>query len=57
MDISTWQFVCIINLDADLKFQLRFGSFKIDVAMAQLFQYNCSTKYRDNAKTLKLIVA
>jgi hypothetical protein len=47
----------MIDLDADIKFHLRFGASKIDVAMAQLLQYNCSTKYRDDAKTLKLIVA
>jgi hypothetical protein len=46
----------MIDLDGDIKFQLRFGASKIDVAMAQLLQYNCSTKYRDDAKTLKLIV-
>jgi hypothetical protein len=51
------QFVCMIDLDADMKCQLRFGASKIDVAMAQLLQYNCSTKYRDDDKTLKLIVA
>ena len=49
------QFVCMIDLDADVKFQLRFSASKIDVAMAQLLQYNCSTKYRDDAKTFSLL--
>ena len=51
------QFVCMIELDADIKFQLRFGTSKIDVAMAQLIQYNCYTKYRyrDDAKMFSLL--
>jgi hypothetical protein len=35
------QFVCMIDLDADIKFQLRFAASKSKVAMAQLLQYNC----------------
>ena len=51
------QFVCMIELDADIKFQLRFGASKLDVAMAQLLQYNCYTecRYRDDAKTFSLL--
>ena len=51
------QFVYMIELDADIKFQLRFGASKLDVAMAQLLQYNCYTEcqYRDDAKTFSLL--
>jgi hypothetical protein len=31
----------MLDLDADTKFQLRFGASKLKVAMAQLLQYNC----------------
>jgi hypothetical protein len=43
------------DLDADIKFQLRFGASKLKVAMAQLLQCNCKTKYRDDAKTFSLL--
>lgn len=47
------QFVCMIEHGADIKSQLRFGASKTDLAMAQLLQYNCYAKYRENAKTFR----
>jgi hypothetical protein len=47
----------MVDLDADLKFQLKLGASKIDVAMAQLLQYNCSMKYKDDTNTFKFIFA
>ena len=43
------QFVAILEHGADIKFQLRFGASKTDVAIAQLLQYNCYTRYKEGA--------
>ena len=47
------QFVCMIEHGADIKSQLMFGASKTDLAMAQLLQYNCYTKYKEGAKTFR----
>ncbi|MGH0137069.1 UNVERIFIED_CONTAM: hypothetical protein FKN15_028239 [Acipenser sinensis] len=45
------QFVCMIEYDADIKSQLKHGVSKSDLAIAQLLQYNCYTKYKEGAKS------
>ena len=45
------QFVSMIEHGADIKSQLRFGACKTDVAMAQLLQYNCYSRYKEGAET------
>ena len=47
------QFVCMMEHGADIKSQLMFGASKTDLAMAQLLQYNCYTKYKEGAKTFR----
>lgn len=41
------QFVCSIEHGVDIRSHLRHGVVKSDVAIAQLLQYNCYTKYRE----------
>ncbi len=41
------QFECMIEHGADIKSQLRFGVSKTDLAMAQLLQYNCYGRCRN----------
>jgi hypothetical protein len=38
---------------ADIKSQLRFGASKTDLAIAQLIQYNCYSKYKEGSVTQK----
>eukprot|EP00058_Branchiostoma_floridae_P021206 XP_002606696.1 hypothetical protein BRAFLDRAFT_72537 [Branchiostoma floridae] len=48
---SLLQFVGMIEHGADIKSQLRFGASKSDLAIAQLLQYNCYTRYKEGAST------
>ena len=43
------QFVGMIEHGANIKSQLKFGASKTDLAMAQLLQYNCYSRYREGA--------
>lgn len=43
------QFVGMIEHGANIKSQLTFGASKTDLAMAQLLQYNCYSRYREGA--------
>ena len=45
------QFVCMIEHGVDIKSQLRFGASKTDLAMAQLLQYNCYGRCRNEKAT------
>ena len=45
------QFVSMIEHGADIKSQLRFGASKTDLAMAQLLQYNCYGRCRNEKAT------
>lgn len=47
------QFVSMIEHGADIKSQLRLGASKTDLAMSQLLQYNCYTKYQEDGKLLR----
>ena len=47
------QVVCMIEHGADIKSQLRFGACKTDLAMAQLLQYNCYGRCRNEKATQK----
>ncbi|KAI4795614.1 hypothetical protein KUCAC02_029770, partial [Chaenocephalus aceratus] len=46
---SLLQFVCNIEHGVDIKSHLKHGVVKSDLAIAQLLQYNCYTKYRDGS--------
>jgi hypothetical protein len=46
---SLVEFVCIIEHGIDVKTQLEIGSFKIDLAMAHLLQYNCFTDFKESS--------
>ena len=39
----------MVEHGADIKSQLRFGSSKSDMAIAQLLQYNCFSKQKEGA--------
>ena len=43
----------MIEHGADIKSQLRLGASKTDLAMSQLLQYNCYTKYQEDGKLLR----
>ncbi len=45
------QFVCMIEHGAGIKSQLRLGASKTDLAMAQLLQYNCYGRCRNEKAT------
>ena len=36
----------MLEHEAEIKFQLRFGVSKTDIAIAQLLQYNCYARYK-----------
>lgn len=46
---SLLQFISTVEHGADIKSQLRFGSSKSDLAIAQLLQYNCFAKEKEGA--------
>lgn len=46
---SLLQFVCMISHGSDIKSQLNYGASKSDIALSQLLQYNCVTKYKEGA--------
>ena len=46
-----FQFVSMLEHGADIKSQLRFGTSKTDLAIAQLLQYNCYERYKEGAAT------
>ncbi len=48
---SLLQFVCMIEHGADIKSQLRYGASQSDMAMAQLLQYNCFARYKEEAQS------
>lgn len=48
--LSLLEFVCMIEHGADIKFQLKCGASKSDLALAQLLQYNCFEKYKEGVK-------
>ena len=43
--------MALLEHRADIKSQLRFGASKTDLAIAQLFQYNCYARYKEGAAT------
>ena len=43
--------VAMLEHGADIKSQLRFGTSKTDLAIAQLLQYKCYTRYKEGAAT------
>ena len=45
------QFVGTIEHGADIKYQLRLGASKSDLAMSQLLQYNCYARYKEGTAT------
>ena len=50
---SLLEFVCIIEHGVDIKSQLRFGASKTGSAVVQLLQYNCYSRYKENASTYR----
>ncbi len=48
---SLLQFVVMVEHAADIKYQLRFGAYKTEIAMAQLLQYNCYARFKEDART------
>jgi len=47
---SLLQFVCMIKHGADIKSQLQHGASKSDLAISQLLQFNCFTKYQEGTE-------
>lgn len=47
---SLLQFICMIEHGADIKSQLCHGASKSDLAISQLLQYNCFSKYNEVSK-------
>lgn len=45
---SLWEW---LNMGPDIKSQLRFGASKTDLTIAQLLQYNCYARYKEEAAT------
>ena len=43
------QFICNIEHSVDIKSHSNHGVFKSDIAIAQLLQYNCYSKCKDDA--------
>ena len=41
----------MIEHGADIKSQIKHGATKFDLAIAQLLQYNCFAKYKEDAST------
>lgn len=48
---SILQFICMIKHEADIKSQIKHGATKSDLAIAQLLQYSCFAKYKEDAST------
>ncbi|XP_066968123.1 uncharacterized protein [Macrobrachium rosenbergii] len=46
---SLLQFTSMVEHGTDIKSQLRFGSSKSDLAIAQLLQYNCFSRQKEGA--------
>jgi len=47
---SLLQFVCSIEHGVDIRSHLKHGVVKSDLAIAQLLQYNCYSKYQERSK-------
>jgi len=48
---SLLEFISMIEHGADIKSQISHGASKSDLAIAQLLQYNCFSKYKEDATT------